>query len=82
MTMYIITCNYFHNGIFGIYSSLKRARMAFLKFIEDDDDVVSFEDTDFYSYQFTTKNGETYGAEIYFDIVDYDFEEGIVKEGE
>ena len=72
--------NYFDNGYFGAYSTLKRARIAFEHFLAEDEDIVVFEDLGDYSYQFTTKIGETFGAEIYWDYLDEEFEEGICKE--
>lgn len=80
MNIFVVTSNYFDNGFFGSYSTVKRARIAFENFLAMDDDIVSFEDTDNYSYQFTTKNGATFGAEIFWDYLDAEFEEGIVKE--
>ena len=80
MAIYVVFSNYFHSGVFGTYSSVKRARIAFENFLAGDEDVVSFEDLGDYSYQFTTKNGETFGAEIDFDILDAEFVEGVCKE--
>lgn len=82
MSIYVITSNYFPQGYFGTYSSVKRARIAFEHFLAEDEDIVSFEDVGNYSYQFTTKNGATFGAEIYWDLLDAEFEERIVKEDE
>ena len=67
MNVFVVTSNYFDSGYFGIYSTLKRARIA-------------FEDLGDYCYQFTTKIGETFGAEICWDYLDEEFEEGICKE--
>lgn len=80
MSIYIVTSNYFYNGIFGTYSSIKRARIAFEDFITNDEDIVAFEDLGDYSYQFTIKNGTSFGAEIAFDILDAKFIEGLCKE--
>ena len=80
MTIYVVFSNYFNNDVFGAYSSVKRARIAFEDFLASDEDVVSFEDIDGYSYRFTTKSGETFGAEICYDVLDYEFVEGICKE--
>ena len=82
MTIYVIFSDYFHSGVFGTYSSVKRARIAFEHFLAEDEDIVAFEDLGGYSYQFTTKIGETFGAEIDFDVLDAEFEEGICKEDE
>ena len=80
MVIHIVISNYFESGVFGIYSSIKRARIAFEDFAANDENIVAFEDINDYSYQFTTKNGETFGAEIDFDILDAEFVEGICKE--
>ena len=80
MAIYIVSCNYFDNGVFGVYSSIKRARIAFGDFLKNDEEVVSIEDLGDYSYQFTTKIGKTFRAEIEFDVLDEEFVEGICKE--
>ena len=80
MSIYIVTTNYFNNGVFGTYSSVKRARIAFEDFLADDENIVAFEDLDGYSYQFTTKSGATFGAEIISDVLDSEFIEGDCKE--
>lgn len=80
MSVYVVFSNYFKSGVFGTYSSVKRARIAFEDFLANDEDIVAFEDVGNYSYQFTTKIGETFGAEIDFDVLDAEFIEGICKE--
>ena len=80
MDVYIVTTNYFDSGIFGAYSSVKRARIAFEQFLTEDEDVVAVEDLGDYSYKFTTANGKTFNAEIIFDILDIEFIEGDCKE--
>lgn len=80
MAIYVVFSNYFDSGVFGTYSSVKRARIAFENFLANDEDIVAFEDFGGYSYQFTTKIGETFGAEIDFDVLDAEFEERICKE--
>ena len=80
MTIYVVFSTYFNSGVFGTYSSIKRARIAFEHFLVEDEDIVAFEDLGDYCYQFTTKIGETFGAEIDFDVLDAEFEEGICKE--
>ena len=82
MSIYVIFSNYFRTGVFGTYSSMKRARIAFEDFLATDEDIVSFEDCGGYSYQFTTKDGATFGAKICWDLLDAEFEAEIVKEGE
>ena len=80
MAIYVVFSNYFNSGVFGTYSSIKRARIAFEDFLANDEDIVAFEDIDGYAYQFTTKIGETFGAEIAFDVLDAEFVEGVCKE--
>lgn len=80
MAIYVVFSTYFNSGVFGTYSSIKRARIAFEHFLAEDENIVTIEDLGDYCYQFTTKIGETFGAEIDFDILDAEFEEGICKE--
>lgn len=80
MAIYIVLTKYFNSGVFGTYSSVKRARIAFENFLAGDEDIVSFEDLGDYSYQFTTKIGNTFNAEIDFDVLDAEFVEGVCKE--
>lgn len=80
MNIYVVFSNYFSTGVFGIYSSVKRARIAFEDFLATYEDIIAFEDTDNYSYQFTTKNGATFSAEIGCDFLDAEFESGIVHD--
>lgn len=80
MAIYVVFTKYFNSGVFGTYSSVKRARIAFERFLAEDEDIVAFEDVGGYSYQFTTKNGETFGAEIDFDVLDAEFVEGVCEE--
>lgn len=74
--------NYFNNGVFGIYSTVKRARMVLERYFAEDNDIVAFEDMGDYSYQFTTANGATFNAEICWDVLDAEFESGMIKEDE
>lgn len=80
MTVYVITTPYLNNNFFGTYSTLKRARIVLEDFLANDENITAFEDLGDYCYQFTTKAGEQFGAEIFWDLVDAEFEEGIVKE--
>ena len=82
MSIYVILSNYFDNGFFGTYTSIKRARMVLERYFAEDDNIVAFEDIGGYAYQFTTTNGATFGAEICWDVLDAEFEEGILKEDE
>lgn len=80
MAIYVVFSDYFNSGVFGTYSSVKRARIAFENFLAEDENIVAFEDVGGYSYQFTTRDGATFGAEIDFDVLDAEFVEGICKE--
>lgn len=80
MGVFVVVTRYMHWGFFGTYSTVKRARLAFEQFLADDENVVSFEDVDNYCYHFTTRNGEEFGAEILWDAIDAEFEEGIVSD--
>lgn len=82
MAIYVVFSNYFNSDVFGAYSSVKRARIAFEHFLAEDEDIVAFEDVGDYYYNFTTKFGETFYAEICWNKVDEEFEEGICKEDE
>ena len=80
MNIFVVTSRYFVNGVFGTYSTAKRAHIAFENFLDMDEDIIAFEKVDDYFYQFTTQNGSTFSAEIFWDYLDAEFEEGIVKE--
>ena len=82
MGVYIVTTNYFMNGFFGVYTTVKRARIAFEQFLADDDDVVMFENADNYCYTFTTRSGAQFGAEIIWSDIDEEFKEELIKEDE
>lgn len=82
MGVYIVTTNYFMNGFFGIYTTIKRARLAFEQFLAEDENIVAFEDAGNYSYSFTTRSGAQFGAEIMWDEVDEEFKQGLIKEDE
>lgn len=82
MGVYIVTTNYFMNGFFGVYTTVKRARTALEQFLADDDNVVTFEDVGNYSYTFITRSGAQFGAEIMWSDIDEEFNEELVKEDE
>lgn len=82
MSIFVVISDYFTNYYFGVYSSIKRARIALEDFLANEEDVVAFEDLGDYRYQFTTADGETFGVEICFDVVDEEFQEEICKEDE
>lgn len=70
------------NGFFGIYTTVKRARIALEQFLADDDNIIAFEDVGNYSYTFTTRDGSQFGAEIVWSEVDEEFNEELIKEDE
>ena len=80
MTVCVIITSYLNNKFFGVYSNIKRARIALEDFLANDGNIVSVKDLDGYCYKFTTKAGEQFSAEILWDLVDAEFEQGIVKE--
>lgn len=80
MIIYTVTTPYFDGNLFGTYSSLKRARMAIEHFFEEDNNIDTWEDTDEYAYQFTTKLGEFYSMIILYSPLDEEFTEGLIEE--
>ena len=80
MVVYVVVSNYFNSGLFGSYSTMKRARKVIETFLAEDENVESIEELDDYVYQFTTKRGETFSMEILWDVVDAEYEEGLIKE--
>lgn len=80
MSIFVVISDYFTNYYFGVYSSIKRARVAFEDFLVNEEDIVAFEDLGDYRYQFTTVCGETFGAEICSSVIDEEFVEEICKE--
>lgn len=82
MGVYIVTTNYFMNGFFGVYTTVKRARIALERFLADDDDIIAIEDVGNYAYTFITRNGAQFGAEIVWSDIDEEFKEGLIKEDE
>lgn len=82
MAIYVVCSPYFNSGVYGTYSSVKRAREAFEYFLETSKSVISSRRLDDYCYQFTAKNGKTFGVRIYVDVLDAEFVEGFCKEDE
>lgn len=80
MTIYTVVSNYYGKGVFGSYTSILRARKAWELYLTESEDIVSIENNDDYTYQFKTRAGETFSAEIVFDTLDWEFIEGIIKE--
>lgn len=82
MNIFIVTTNYFDNGVFGTYSSVKRARMAIEHYFHEEPSIVSFKDSGDYTYEIYTRNGDMFYAEIVSDSLDYEFVRGELKEDE
>lgn len=80
MTIYTIVSNYFENGLFGSYTSLKRARKAFETMLNEADDIFMWEDSGNYHYIFSTIRGEEFGAEILVDELDFEFNHGVITD--
>lgn len=81
MTIYTVISNYYgYKGVFGSYTSMLRARKALEYYLTESEDIVSIESNDDYTYQFKTRAGEIFSAEIVFDTLDWEFVEGIIKE--
>ena len=80
MTIYTVLSNYYNRSLFGSYTSIRRARKALEFYLSESDDIVSITDNNDYSYQFTTRAGETFSAEIVSDILDWEFEKGEIEE--
>lgn len=82
MNIFVITTNYFDDGLFGTYSTISRARKVIETFFKEEPDIVSYEDIGDYTYKFTATNGKEYTAEILYDCLDAEYEAGMVKEDE
>jgi len=80
MMIYTVVSSYFDIGLFGSYTSLKRARRAFEEALNEADDILSFEDCGNYNYSFTTIDGCTFGAEIVIDELDSEFNHGLITD--
>lgn len=80
MTIFIAHTNYWDDGIFGVYSSIKRARIAIEDFLKHDYNIKSYEDIGNYCYTFTTLNDEQFGIEIKSDVLDLEFNNGILED--
>ena len=82
MNIYVVISNFFDTGLFGAYTTIKRARMAIEHYFREEPNIVSFEDIDDYTYMISTRNGETSAVEIVSDFLDYEFVNGEIKEDE
>lgn len=81
MIIYTVLSNYYGKGLFGSYTSILRARKALEFYLSESDDIVSITDNNDYTYQFTTRAGEIFSAEILTDTLDWEFENDVIKEG-
>jgi chloramphenicol O-acetyltransferase len=82
MTIFTVISNYYGEGLFGSYTSIKRARKALEFYLSESDDIVAVIDNNDYTYQITTRAGEEFSVKIISDSLDWEFEEGIIKEDE
>ena len=80
MSLYIVHSNYLLSGIYGVYSTMKRAQLAMEHFLLEDSNIISIDKSDAYAYTFTTIAGEQFGVEICYDVLDFEFTEGVIKE--
>ena len=70
MDLFVVICSYYYRGIFGVYSTIERARIAFEDALANDENIVSYENIDGYTYRFTTTKGNTFGADICWNFLD------------
>lgn len=82
MNIFVITSDFFDTGLFGSYTTLKRARMAIEHYFHEEPNIVSFEDIGDYTYVFYTQDGSPFYVEIASDCLDYEFISGKIKEDE
>ena len=82
MTIFTVISNYYGEGLFGSYTSIKRARKALEFYLSESDDIIAVIDNNDYTYQITTRAGEKFFVKIISDSLDWEFEEGIIKENE
>ena len=82
MNIYVVISNFFDTGLFGTYTTIKRARMGIEHYFREEPNIVSFEDIGDYTYMISTRNGETFAVEIVSDFLDYEFVNGEIKEDE
>lgn len=82
MNIYVVVSNFFDTGLFGSYTTLKRARMAIEHYFHEEPNVASFEDIGDYTYEIHTQDDATFYVEIASDYLDYEFVRGELKEDE
>ena len=82
MNIFVISSNFFDTGVFGVYSSIKRARMAIEHYCKEEPNIANFWDTDSYTYEIITKNDEIFYIEITSDLLDYEFVRGELDEND
>lgn len=82
MNIFVITSDFFDTGLFGSYTTLKRARIAIEHYFYEEPNIVSFKDIGDYTYEIHTKDGTVFYVEITSDCLDYEFTSGKLKEEE
>ena len=79
MNIYVIISNFFDTGLFGSYTTLKRARMAIEHYFHEEPNIVAFEDIGDYTYMIRAQDGTMFYVEIVSDYLDYEFARGELK---
>ena len=82
MSVFVIISTFFDTGLFGVYTTIKRARMAIEHYFREEPNIISFEDVGDYAYEIRTENGDTFFVEIVSGCLDYEFVNGEIKEDE
>ena len=82
MNIYVVVSNFFDTGLFGSYTTLKRAHMAIEHYFHEEPNIVAFEDIGDYTYEIHTQDDTVFYVEIVSDYLDYEFTRGELKENE
>ena len=82
MNIYVVVSNFFDTGLFGSYTTLKRARMAIEHYFHEEPNIMAFEDIGDYTYGIRTQDDTVFYVEIVSDYLDYEFTHGELKENE
>lgn len=80
MNVFVIISDFFDTGLFGAYTTMKRARMAIEHYFHEEPNIASFEDVGDYTYEIHTQNGVMHTVEIASDLLDYEFVSGELKD--
>ena len=77
--IFVVTSNYFYNGLFGTYSTIPRARKAIESFFNESPNIASCEDIGNYCYKCIATDGTEYTAEILCDSLDAEYRDGTLE---